>query len=51
MESTKIYKIKVTTSNLPGAGTDAYVFIALIGKNGFTGFSILFNIKLRKKIL
>ena len=31
------YKITVKTSNVPGAGTDANVYVILFGSNGDTG--------------
>jgi len=40
MENT--YIIRIITSNIRSAGTDANVFIDLIGRNGNSGFSDLY---------
>ncbi len=40
MENT--YIIRIITSNIRSAGTDANVFIDLIGRNGNSGFSELY---------
>lgn len=37
------YSVKVLTGNLPGAGTDADVFITIFGKNGDSGERVLDN--------